>query len=172
MNRFKLVERVQKEYIAIQYDGTLKTCNKIAKEFNRSVATLVDLDLVGKWFIYDKMDNIILVMSHDEMYDKFRLHPLSPLEQMTNFVPLNVLKERMSKYVDMRVLVSEETDPEVVSSVYLNFFDADPIKSSDGQFTGGYFEETYLDKVNNLEYTFSFDKSSNPYELKVYKHDQ
>lgn len=172
MKQFKLVEREQKDYVAIQYDGTLKTCNKIAKEFNRDVKTLVDLDLDGKWFVYNKTDNIILVLTHEEMYAKFRLHPLSPLEQMTDFVPLNILKERMRKYVDMRSLVSEETDPEVVSIAYLNFFDAEPIKSGDGQFTGGYYEETYIDKEENLEYTFSFDNSDTPYELKVYKHDQ
>lgn len=172
MKRFKLIERKQKEYIAIQYDGTLKTCNKIAREFNRSVATLVDLDLIGKWFIYDKTDNIILVMTHEEMYEKFRLHPNSPFEQVTEFTPLNILKDRMSKYVDMRTLVTHETDLELIAIQYLSFFGAKPIKSGDGQFTGGFFEETYLDKEKNLEYTFSFDNSDTPYELKVYKHDQ
>lgn len=168
----KLVEREQKDYIAIQYDGTLKTCNKIAKEFNRDVKTLVDLDLGGKWFIYNKTDNIILVLTHEEMYAKFRLHPNSPYEQITEFTPLSVLKERLSKYVDMRTLVRHETDSEAVIREYLDFFGSQPIKSSDGQFTGGYYEETYLDKEETLEYTFSFDNSNTPYELKVYRHDQ
>lgn len=172
MNTLKLVEREQKDYIAIQYDGTLKTCNKIAKEFNRDVKTLVDLDLSGKWFIYNKTDNIILVLTHEEMYEKFRLHPTSPYEQIAEFTPLSVLKERLSKYVDMRTLVGHETDSEAVIREYFIFFGSKPIKSGDGQFTGGYYEETYLDVEEKLEYTFYFDNSNKPYELKVHKHDQ
>ncbi len=170
---YTIKKKITPTYLAVKIENTEKCRQELMEAFGLDLDNYLEDIFTGKWFVAST-ENIgsVRVLDHDSLGDEFILvDPKSVMKNHDDWIKWISPKQLRTFVATImkRYPIATFTAPDEVVAFYQQFEAIKPCKSSDGQFTGGFYQEEY-EQDENKTYVFSFDKGV-VYQLDIYQKD-